>query len=53
MNKEILSSRMGMEDPEAAADEYKEKVAQSNNPTPQGGQRTGTGTGTGTISPKR
>lgn len=29
MNKEIPSSRMGMEDPEAAAEEYREKVTQS------------------------
>lgn len=31
MNKEIPSSRMGMEDPEAAAEEYREKVTQSKN----------------------
>lgn len=31
MNKEVPSSRMGMEEPEAAAEEYTEKVTQSEN----------------------
>lgn len=31
VNKEVLSSRMGMEDPEAAAEEYREKVTQCKN----------------------